>query len=264
MDFLLRFILSAPKLYLSKIGEKMTKIPKIIHYCWFGGNPLPSKALKCLDSWKKYLPDYEFVLWDENSFKVDSHPFTKEAYENKKYAFISDYVRLYALFKYGGIYMDTDVEVVKNIDDLLIYSAFSGFENDSEVPTGIMASIKGHLTIKTLLDYYEGRNFITETGELELKPNTQIISELLETDGLKRNGKYQILSNEFHIFPKDFFCPIDYITGLKYFSDNTYTIHHFAGSWLPRHVRIKVKFKFLLIKIFGEKKILKLIKNWKK
>ena len=116
------------------------QIPRIIHYCWFGGKPLPSLAKKCLKSWKKYLPDYKVICWDENSFDVYAHPFTKEAFESKKWAFITDYVRLYVLNEVGGVYMDSDVEVIKPIDEFLINSAFSSFESPYLIPTGLMAS----------------------------------------------------------------------------------------------------------------------------
>lgn len=226
-------------------------IPKIIHYCWFGEKPLPILAEKCIESWKKYLPEYKLVLWNEESFDIDSHPFTRQAYISKKYAFITDYVRLYALFNFGGVYMDTDVEVLKNFDAFLKYKAFSGFENETVIPTGIMAATKGHATVEKLLAYYNEKSFISKDGTLRMTPNTQIISEILENEGFKRNGEYQVLNNDFHIFPRDYFCPHDYYTGLQYFSSNTFTIHHFSGSWLPKRKRITIKLKYLLIKMFG-------------
>ncbi len=114
-------------------------IPKIIHYCWFGRGKLPELAFKCMDTWKKYLPDYQLRLWNEDTFDITSHPYVFEAYQSKKYAFVTDYVRLYALYHFGGIYMDTDVEVIRNLDELLDLPGFSGFESEKDVPTGIMA-----------------------------------------------------------------------------------------------------------------------------
>ncbi|MDQ0243677.1 mannosyltransferase OCH1-like enzyme [Bacillus fengqiuensis] len=220
-------------------------IPKKIHYCWFGKGEMPQLAQKCIKSWEKYLPDYELILWNEDTFDVNSHPFTKSAYEKKKYAFVTDYVRLYALYNHGGIYMDTDVEVIKNLDNLLSNRAFSGFESNDTVPTGIMASIKKHKIIGILLDYYN------ENNDFNLTPNTQIISSIFESMGLNRNGSYQILENDFHLYPRDYFCPIGFDNEKKHFTENTYTIHHFAGSWLPFTSKIRIAVKSRFIKWFG-------------
>jgi mannosyltransferase OCH1-like enzyme len=237
----------------------MDKIPRIIHYCWFGMGEMPKLAKSCIESWKRHLKDYEFVLWNEENFDVNSHPFTKSAYEAKKYAFVTDYVRLYVLYNFGGIYMDTDVEVIRNIDPFLRHSAFSGFESNNIVPTGIMGAEKGHKLIRLMLNYYDDKAFC-------LIPNTAIISELLEKYGLKRNGQYQVIGNEldFHFYPRDYFCPIDYNSGKNYISSNTYTIHHFAGSWLSPMHRIKNKARYALIKSIGEEnfnRIKKMLKH---
>ena len=137
-------------------------IPKIIHYCWFGGKPLPELACLCIESWKKFLPEYRIIRWDEESFDINSNTYVKEAYENKKYAFVTDYVRLYALYTHGGIYMDTDVEVRRPLDQFLQHQAFSGFESYHDIPTGIMASEKGFQGIKDQLDYYNNRHFVKD------------------------------------------------------------------------------------------------------
>ena len=132
-------------------------IPKKIYYCWFGGKPLPKLAKKCIKSWKKFLPDYEIIECNENNFDLNCCDYVREAYDNKKYAFVTDYVRLYMLYKEGGIYMDTDVEVLKNLDCFLNEKAFSGFENEKYVPTGLMASEKGNEIIGELLNYYDNK-----------------------------------------------------------------------------------------------------------
>ena len=207
------------------------RIPKIIHYCWFGHGQMPELAIKCIDSWHKYLPEYEYMLWNEDSFDISSNAFVKEAYHQKKYAFVTDYVRLYALFFYGGIYMDTDVEVLRPLDEFLLYPAFSGFEVAEAIPTGIIGAEKGNSWVQRELRYYEKQSFILPNGALNTKPNVQIITEHALKLGFIPNNQFQIINGELAIFPKDFFCPKSYIDGGICLTSNTYTIHHFAGSW---------------------------------
>lgn len=214
-------------------------IPKTIHYCWFGRNPLPPLAKKCIASWKKYCPDYEIIEWNEDNFDINSNQYIKEAYESKKWAFVTDYVRLYVLEKYGGVYMDTDVEVVKPIDEFLRHSAFSGFEDPKRVPTGIMASEKSHPIIQGLLSYYSDKHFIGESGEPDTTTNVQIITNMLLEKGLVLNGELQDVE-DFVLYPSDYFCPKDYSTGMIKTTSRTYTIHHFNGSW---HSESQAKYK---------------------
>jgi mannosyltransferase OCH1-like enzyme len=223
------------------------KIPRIIHYCWFGGKPLPSLVEKCLESWKKYLPDFIILRWDEDSFDINAHSFTKEAYENKSWAFITDYVRLYVLHQFGGVYLDSDVEIIKPIDKFLIHSAFTSFESPFHVPTGLMASINNHLWIKTLLNYYNNKHFILRDGKLDIKPNTHIITEIsTEIFDLQINNSYQILSSDVHIYPSEYFSPKSYVTGEINLTENTYCIHHFSGSWKPKHQKYEKYFWTLI------------------
>lgn len=223
-------------------------IPKKIHYCWFGGNPLPEDAQKYLESWKKFCPDYEIIRWDEKNFDINQLPYVQEAFKAKKWAFITDYVRLYALYSYGGIYMDTDVEVLKSLDSFLELRAFSGFENEENIPTGIMAAEKELPIIKELMGYYNNLHFINEDGTLNLRTNVEIITEYFEKKGFIGNNKKQVIS-DFTIFPKDYFCPKDYRTLEIKITPNTYTIHHFASSWIPQ----KNKWKKIIKKILGPK-----------
>lgn len=207
------------------------QIPKTIHYCWFGGNPLPESSLEYIDTWKRYCPDYEIIQWDETNFDITSNSYIYEAYLSKKWAFITDYVRLYVLYNYGGIYMDTDVEVVKNLDKLLEQPAFSGFESSNMIPTGIMGSTAKNPWIGYLLSYYNNRHFIVEE-EMDLTPNTVTITQMTkEKYRIKLNDTFQSFENHFVMYPHDYFCPKDVKTGIISCTKNTYAIHHFAASW---------------------------------
>lgn len=216
-------------------------IPKIIHYCWFGRGQMPGLAIKCISSWKKHLPDYKIILWNEDNFDINSNQFVKEAYEAKKYAFVTDYVRLYALNQYGGIYMDTDVEVIKSLDKFLVHNAFTGCENEHMCVTGTMGAIKGHNWIKDLLSDYNGKKFILSDGEYNIKPNTQIITSItMDRYGWKPENTYQILKDDLNIYPFEVFCAKDRTRKIT-ITDQTYTIHHFAGSWLSPLGKLKNK-----------------------
>lgn len=226
-------------------------IPKIIHYCWFGRGKKSELALKCIESWKKYCPDYEFMEWSEDNFDICSNTYVKEAYESKKYAFVTDYVRLYALLNYGGIYMDTDVELVGNLDRFLDHQAFSGFEEDGFVPTGLMASEKGFSLFKELIDYYKDAKFILEDGSLNTTTNTFTITKTVEKYGLEKNGKFQVIEG-FALYPKEYFCPLNDATGKVNATNNTVAIHWFSKSWMPRSIQYRSKITRIIHRIFGE------------
>lgn len=229
-------------------------IPKIIHYCWFGHNPMPELALKCIESWHKYMPDYEYRLWDEDVFDINSVPYVKEAYEAKKYAFVTDYVRLFALYTVGGIYMDTDVEVLKPYDDLLKLSGFTGYEGSKYLPpvTGTMASEANGEWVKEQLDAYTEAHFLLPDGSYDLKTNTVRISEIMKANGFKQDGKKQVYK-DMHIFPVEYFCPRQ-TTGEVLITKDTYCDHHFMGSWS------KKKKPSLLRTIIGHKNMVRIIK----
>lgn len=206
-------------------------IPKTIHYCWFGGNPLPELAQKCIASWKTHCPDYDIIEWNESNFDINCCNYVHEAYKWQKWAFVSDVARLYALVTQGGIYMDTDVEVIKCLDSILCYEAVSGFESDTSIPTGLMACQKGHPLFVELLHEYDGIHFIKEDKTYDMTTNVTRITNICLKYGLKLNNTLQTV-NGFTLFPKDYFCPKDCETGNLTITDNTYTIHHFDGSWL--------------------------------
>lgn len=220
-------------------------IPKKIHYCWFGGNPYPEDFLKYLETWKKYCPNYEIIEWNEKTFDINSNKYVKEAYECKKWAFVTDYVRLWAIYNYGGIYMDTDVEVLRSLDSFLECQAFSGFEREDAVPTGIMAGEKGQRAIKDLLDMYNNMNFINADGTMNLHTNVELITKYFSDKGIKLNNTKQTI-NGFTMYPKDFFCPKNSRTLEIELTDNTYTIHHFQGSWVETSTKHRQKIKKIL------------------
>lgn len=239
-------------------------IPKIIHYCWFGSNPLPKLAVNCIASWKKYLPDYEIIEWNETNFDIDEYIFTRQAYDNKKFAFVSDVCRLQVLKNYGGIYMDTDVEVLKPLDSFLHHVAFSGFENDDFVPTGIMASVKDSIWINDLLTYYFNKPFVNSYGEFETTSNTSIITDLMLQKGFVMNNKFQEIKDYVAFYPNDYFCPKSYKTGRIELTINSACIHHFAKSWIAPHKKWRNILKMEVMSLFGAEKVQKLIDFFKR
>ena len=221
--------------------------PKIIHYCWFGGNPLPSLALECIASWKKYLPDYEIRQWDESNFDVNMIPYTAEAYKQKKYAFVSDFARFWIIYHYGGLYFDTDVEVIKPLDDIISKGNFMGFEIDPDgdntpgkyaprfcfaVNPGVGFGMeKEHPFMKKMLELYAGLTFELPPANIAwYKTIVAYTTEKLCEEGLKNIKGVQVVEG-INIYPHDFFSPINMISGRLHITPNTHTIHRFMGSW---------------------------------
>ena len=220
--------------------ERIFMIPKKIHYCWFGGNPLPELAQKCILSWKKYCPDYEIIEWNESNFDINCCDYVREAYEAKKWAFVSDVARLYALVNYGGIYMDTDVEVLRSLDDLLTYDAVSGFEAKDRIPTGLMACREGQSLFVELLNEYDAIHFLRKDGTYDTTTNVTRITNTCLKYGLQLNNTLQTV-NGFTLLPCDYLCPKDCETHALTITKNTYVIHHFDGSWLSEVDRVTVE-----------------------
>ncbi|MBQ6018800.1 MAG: glycosyl transferase [Clostridia bacterium] len=207
-------------------------IPRIIHYCWVGGNPLPESAKKCIKSWKKYCPDYEIIEWNESNYDFTSVPYMKEAYEAKKWGFVPDYARLDIIYRYGGIYLDTDVEIVRSFDPLLELQGFAGFQDESLVALGLgFGAEAGNPVIRALMNAYETLHFINASGECNSTPSPRINTAVLaEGFGLIPNGGRQELEG-MSVFPSEYFCPKSFDDGVLRKTDNTYSIHHFDASW---------------------------------
>ena len=205
-------------------------IPKVIHYCWFGGKPLPKSAEKCIKSWKKYCPDYEIKRWDESNFDVNCNEYCKFCFENKKWAFLTDYIRLKVIYENGGVYLDTDVELLKPLDGLIENGAYMGFENNTAIATGLgFAAEKGHSFIGENMRYYEE---LTDFSQLRACPI--ITTELLISHGLHENdGTIQSVAG-MKFYPPEYLCPKDERSGLSEKTKNTYSIHHFDASWFEK------------------------------
>ena len=229
-------------------------IPKIIHYCWFGRNPLPEFAKEYIATWRKFLPDYEIREWNEDNFDVNIIPYTSEAYKAKKYAFVSDYARFWILYHYGGIYFDTDVEVIRNMDDIIERGPFMGIENLATedkyetVAAGLgLGAEKGMPLYKKILDNYANYHFILDDGTLNLRTVVQYVTVELIRDGLKRSNDIQQCAG-IYIYPKDFFNPKG--GGILHITENTRTIHQYSATWVSGHNGVVdiTSFKYKIVK----------------
>lgn len=230
---------------------------KIIHYCWFGRNPLPSTARRCIESWKKYFPDYDIKEWNEDNFDVNIIPYTKEAYSVKKYAFVSDYARFWILYNYGGLYFDTDVEVIRKMDHIIAKGPFMGFEQPSEelkkenmgykVAPGLGLGVNPGLGLyKELLDYYKTLHFLNIDGTPNPVTIVKHTTDILMKKGLKPNNELQFVDGVW-IYPWDVFCPQSFYTKKNYISKNTVSIHLYCDSWNNSYN----KFKKNIIRLIG-------------
>ena len=220
-------------------------IPKIIHYCWLSGDPLPSDIKKYMRTWKEKLPDYELMLWDTERFNVNSSLWVKQAFENKKYAFAADYIRVYALYHYGGIYLDTDIEVLKSYNAFLHLNVMLGLDhtsNNCEVAT--WGAEKGAGYLKKILDFYDRSSFVKEDGNFELAPMPGVVLGILKENGYKLVPVNSLKEAEgvqgdkcIPVFPREWFCPLDWYTFKLHLTKNTYSIHRYKGGWLAENVR---------------------------
>lgn len=226
-------------------------IPKTVHYCWFGNGEKSDLAKKCIIGWKEKLHDYNIIEWNESNFDITANKYIKEAYDNKKYAFVADYVRLFVLFNYGGIYMDTDVEVIKNFDTFLNQKAFIGFEDRELVSTALIGAQKGNVFIKEWLNTYDDRHFI-ENGKLNETTNVRVVTNTLLKLGMKQNNKLQKLyDSQITIYPIEYFSPLKFGTKNPKITKNTISIHWFEGTWLTVGKLLKIRFIIMAKNIIG-------------
>ncbi len=233
----------------------MQRIPKIIHYCWFGNGRKNKVIQKCMRTWYKKMPDYTIMEWNEQTFNIDEAPiYVKEAYQAKKYAFVSDYVRLYALKKFGGIYLDTDIEICKNFEKLLDNkNAVLGFQGNCHLMTSFIACIKDFDVINKFISEYDNKVFILKDGSYNFQTNPPRFTELFQDmKGLVPNEEYQEIDDDVVVFQKDYFSAFDLSNDHIFITENTYTIHHYMGTWENHGVLLK-KIKRLLSKILGIK-----------
>jgi hypothetical protein len=238
-------------------------IPKIIHYCWLSSDKYPELIEKCIASWKAKLPDYEFIHWDTTRFKLEDSKWVKQAFEAKKYAFAADYIRFYAVYNFGGIYLDTDVEVLKKFDNLLGLPYFIGSEGRSFLEAGIFGAEKGVEWLGKCLDYYEGKSFVKEDGSYDILTLPIImarqigqIREIVELNNIDLSSLKYDESDKLYMFPSDYFCAKNPASGEITLSDNSYSVHHFAGSWTTtpsREIKVKQYIYKLISNIFGGK-----------
>lgn len=235
-------------------------IPKKIHYCWFGGNELPDTAKKCINSWKKFFPDYEIIQWNEENYDVRKNEYIKGAYESKKYAFVSDYVRFDVLYNYGGLYFDTDVEIISSFSDILTIGSYFGCEIDGDGSTinsilvnpGLgMAAPAGLSIYKDILDYYDKQKFYDNDGNINTTTVVTRTTQILLENGLKNIPEIQQIG-DITIYPKEYFNPRNNNTGALQKTENTHSIHWYAQSWVSSKERLRSKITRPLHRIFGE------------
>jgi hypothetical protein len=210
-------------------------IPKIIHYCWVGPNPIPEKELECIRSWKKYLPEYELMFWNEKTFDISSNIFSKQAYEAKYYAFVSDYIRTKVLYEYGGIYLDTDVEIIDNLDEILVKgNCFLGFESRSKIGTAMMGFTAKHDVMGKFMNYYMNNDFQDAKSNVNTIANVSIFTDMLTDYGLALDGKANKIK-DIDIYPREYFFPKKLSANEFRTTEQTVAIHKFSCSWLSEN-----------------------------
>lgn len=233
-------------------------IPKVIHYCWFGGNPIPAEYKKYIESWKRFLPDYEVKEWNENNYDIHCIPFSEEAYHARKFAYVSDYARLRILYENGGVYFDTDVELIKSIGDILQKGPFLAFEKHTKgsdedkllVNVGLgFACEKGNPIIKDIMDYYEHNHYVFPDGTVKQIPIVYITTEVLKRHGLVASESPLEVDGGFTVYPWEYFCPMEYLSSKIEMTENTRTIHHYTATWMSWTDKLKMKKGYISRKI---------------
>ncbi|EOS43386.1 hypothetical protein C810_03874 [Lachnospiraceae bacterium A2] len=238
-------------------------IPKVIHYCWFGNGEYSEKMEKCISSWKKYCPDYEIICWNEENYDIHKNKYVEQAYEKKMWAFVSDYFRFDVIYNYGGIYLDTDVELLKPLDKLLDCEMYAGMESKDYVALGLgFGAVKGHPYVKELMGYFEVRDFVRDNGQMDLKTGPMIQTEVLLRHGLKKEDSFQRLEKCI-VYPSEVFNPKSFQTGETHITNKTISIHHYDMSWLNERQKRNKEREWELKKKYGSKwgKILGIIQT---
>lgn len=229
---------------------------KVIHYCWFGQNPLPESAIKCIDSWKKFCPDYQIKEWNESNFDFSQCKYAVRACELKKYAFLSDYARFKILYEYGGVYLDTDVELIKGLDEIVEKGPFMGCEGNYAVASGLGIGAEPKMEIyKELVELYENIDFEKDDGSSNVKTVVDYVTEVFTKYGFKKTDEIQLIKGVY-VYPQEYFCPKDVDSGALNITDNTVSIHHYDASWFSDSERyaqvLRKKYrKFLPSKLAG-------------
>ena len=232
-------------------------IPKTIHYCWFGRGEKPKLVQKCIASWKKHLPEYTLVEWNEDNFDVSQNDFVRQAYAHRNFAFVSDYARAKALFENGGIYLDTDVEVLQSFDAFLHHTFFAGFEEKNFVGTCVMGAEKGCALLRDYMAHYENTSYELPDGTLYSDTNVLLLTRMFEQMGFVRDNTMQE-KDGIAVYPREWFSPYDYINAISYITQDSHAIHHFAQFWLPRRTRLRTALKRKALRLIGGKRV----KRW--
>lgn len=244
--------------------DKMNTIPKVIHYCWFGGKEKPQLIKDCMDSWKENLPDYKIIEWNEQNFNIEKFDFALKAYNAKKWAFVADYCRIWVLYNYGGIYLDTDMEVLKSLDKFIDNECFAGIERDKIINAAILGAKASNEFINKIINYYDNTDFIDYVDNLYEITIPNIITKLAAGEGYEGNKEIECVNNVFTIYSQEYFYPKNHSWEKASVTPKTYTIHHYEGSWRDKSKIWKSKSKQILINIFGYERIIKLTDQFKK
>jgi hypothetical protein len=225
--------------YKVKSNQKF-RIPKVIHYCWFGEQTMPPEYEKYIETWKKFCPDYTIKLWNESNFNIEQNKYMAQAYKEKKWAFVSDCARIKIIHDEGGIYLDCDVELLKSFNDFLEYDLFCGFEDDNHINLGLgFGAVKGNLLLAELIDMYDSLDFINKDGTLNLTPCTAYQTEMIIKYGFKSYNTFQCRNN-IAIYPTEIFAPIS-PWGIDHTNELSYSIHHYSASWQEKDNLSKIK-----------------------
>lgn len=238
--------------YSKVVGMREERIPHIIHYIWFGGGSKTELIKRCIKSWREKLPGWEIKEWNENNFDVESCTYMKQAYESKKYAFASDYARFAVLYEYGGIYLDTDVEVLKSFpEEMLENSGFAGVESNYKIAPGLVFACEpGNRLVKEILEVYQKEKFVLEDGRQNTMTVVEYVTKVFQKYGFLMNGKEQLIEG-IRIYSCEYFCAYDFITREFSITDNTVCIHHYTATWASPKDKIVRKIKDSIKKVVG-------------